>query len=483
MSTGSATGPLTFTPVEEIPNIRENLRSTFKTGKTRPLAWRRQQLRQLALMMQENRDALADSLWRDLHKPKEEVFIAEIGAVMARALESAEKLEEWAKPESLVGQVEDWQKDWNPRTHHQPKGTVLVIAPWNYPIILTLQPFMGAVAAGCCAVIKPSELAPTYAALLADLLPKYLDPSCFQVVNAEIEGTTKLLELQWDHIVYTGNGKIGRVVASAAAKHLTPVTLELGGKSPVIIDPASDLRLAAKRTLYGKYNNAGQICVAPDYVLIPTNKQDEFVGHLKEIYEEFFPDEGRSLSSESFGHIVNETHYKRVKALLDATNGDVVIGGRSQPPKGIELTVINNVQAGDSLMEEEIFGPLLPIVPVDDLEAAIQFVNDRDHPLILYLFTQNDKVKDYVLDNTTSGGLCINDTFQQLSVNMPFGGVGESGYGRQVLRYGFESCSNARAYVDVPKEAEQMLGVRYLPYNEQSRAVINGLVVGVKIPT
>lgn len=199
MSTGSATGPLTFTPVEEIPNIRENLRSTFKTGKTRPLAWRRQQLRQLALMMQENRDALADSLWRDLHKPKEEVFIAEIGAVMARALESAEKLEEWAKPESLVGQVEDWQKDWNPRTHHQPKGTVLVIAPWNYPIILTLQPFMGAVAAGCCAVIKPSELAPTYAALLAGLLPKYLDPSCFQVVNAEIEGTTKLLELQWDH--------------------------------------------------------------------------------------------------------------------------------------------------------------------------------------------------------------------------------------------------------------------------------------------
>jgi aldehyde dehydrogenase (NAD+) len=473
---------LTLTKLEEIPQLRDTLRSTFKSGKTRPLAWRRNQLRHLARMVQDNRDTLAQSLWLDLHKPKEEVFLAELGPVIARALESANKLEEWASPNTkVVNDVEPWQTSWNPTVYCQPKGVVLVLAPWNYPIILTLQPLLGAIAAGCCAIVKPSELAPHYAALLADLLTKYLDPSCFQVVNAEVPGTSKLLELQWDHIIYTGNGRVGRIIAAAAAKHLTPITLELGGKSPVIVDPTSDLRLAAKRILYGKINNAGQICVCPDYVLIPKDKQDEFIEYLKEYYEEFFPESGGPLGSPSYGRIVSEGHFGRIKGLLERTKGQVVLGGKTEEPRGIEPTVVKNVEEGDSLLEEEIFGPLLPIVPVKSVNDAIDFVNQRSHPLVLYAFTQDEQIKKLILESTTSGNICFNDTFQQLSANLPFGGVGESGYGKQVLRYGFEACSNFRSCVDIPKEAEKDFSIRYLPYTEEKKAAIYAMV-DMKIP-
>ncbi|GLB44380.1 putative aldehyde dehydrogenase family protein [Lyophyllum shimeji] len=455
------------TPVDEIPKIRAALRENFRKGITRPLSWRRHQLLQLARMMQENADALAESLALDLGRPRMEAYFAEVGAVMDRAIICAQKLEEWTKPESV--DVPDWQKSWSPTIHKASKGTVLIISPWNYPLILTLQPLYGAISAGCCAVIKPSELAANYAALLAQLVPKYLDHSTYRVVLGAVPETTKLLELQWDHIFYTGNGRIARIIATAAAKHLTPLTLELGGKSPVIVDGTFDIGLAAKRILWGKINNAGQICVAPDHVLVLREKQEELAAAFKAAYDLFYP-EG-ALNSTSISRIVSDAHFERLKGLLERTKGEIVFGGKTNVKRGFEPTIVKNVAEGDSLLEEEIFGPILPLVPVDSVQEAIEFVNSRDHPLVLYVFTEDPKTKKAIIEETMSGNLVFNDTFQQLSVNeLPFGGVGESGYGRQVLKYSYENFTYDRACIDVPKSAEPTLELRYPPYTEEKLA-------------
>ncbi|KAF7371198.1 Aldehyde dehydrogenase [Mycena sanguinolenta] len=415
-------------------------------------------------MVQENAPAFAEAVANDMSKPKLEMYSAEIAAIVQRSLISTEKLEEWTKP--TVIDVPDWQKPWSPTIYKVAKGVVLIIAPWNYPMTLSLQPFIGAIAAGCCAVVKPSEIAPNYSALLAELAPKYLDSNAFRIVLGGVPETTKLLELQWDHICYTGNSRVARIIATAAAKYLTPTTLELGGKCPVILDPATDIAIAAKRTLWGKAQNCGQVCVAPDYVLVPRVHQDAFIAAIKESCSQFFPD--GSLASDSISRIVSPEHHSRLMDLLKRTKGEVVLGGKSQGLR-IEITVVKNVLADDSLMEEEIFGPILPIVPVDSIQDAINFVRERPHPLVLYAFTENPQVKTQILNGTLSGSLVFNDTYMQLAVNeIPLGGVGESGHGRQVLKYTFDEFSYERGSIDLPKETEPFLGMRYAPYTEEN---------------
>ncbi|KAG6332317.1 hypothetical protein ID866_6770, partial [Astraeus odoratus] len=243
---------LVYTSIDDIPQIRDDLRVTFKSGVTRSLEWRRRQLHQLARLAQNEADAIAEAIARDFAKPRFEVVVMEAGWIVQCALQNAEKLEEWAKPEEPT--VQESQKRWKPTIHKVPKGTVLIISPWNYPMVLTFAPLIGAIAAGCCAVVKPSEAVPHFSKLVAELLPKYLDTSAYRIVNGAVPETTKLLELQWDHIFYTGNGRVGRIVASAAVKHLTPCSLELGGKSPVFVDSSYDMELAAKRIMWGKCN-------------------------------------------------------------------------------------------------------------------------------------------------------------------------------------------------------------------------------------
>ncbi|KAG6374211.1 aldehyde dehydrogenase [Boletus reticuloceps] len=352
-----------------------------------------------------------------------------------------------------------------------PRGTVLIMSPWNYPFILTFQPLIGAIAAGCCAAIKPSEVSPHLSQLISDLLPKYLDPSAYQIVNGAVPETTKLLELQWDHIFYTGNGRVARILAVAAAKHLTPLALELGGKCPVLVDSTYDMDLAAKRILWGKCNNAGQICVAPDYILVPRSKQDEFVEGLKKAYRTFFPDS--ALGASHYGSIVNDSHFNRLSSLLERTKGekvtDIIEGRKDVARKRIEPTVVKNVQDGDPLLEEELFGPILPIIPVDSLDEALAFINARPHPLVLYAFTEDPNIKQRLIDETQSGGLVFNDTFQQLTVDeLPFAGVGESGYGYQVMKYTYDTYTQLRSSVDIPKEAEPSLQLRYPPHGPEA---------------
>ncbi|KAG2137879.1 aldehyde dehydrogenase [Suillus bovinus] len=460
--------------VNTIPKIRDALQATFRSGLTRPLPWRQHQLYQLARMAQNERELICDALWKDLGKPKTEVLSNELGNVIDRAVKSAQRLPEWAKPEHP--EVADRQKPWNPTIYKAPKGTVLIISPWNFPMMLSFQPLIGAIAAGCTAVLKPSELVPTFSQLLEEIVPKYLDPNMYRIVNGGIPETSKLLELQWDHIFYTGNGKVARIVASAAAKHLTPLTLELGGKSPVIIDSAYDVDLAAKRILWGKCHNAGQICVAPDYVLVQRDRQDELVKALQKHYNAFFPN--GTLDSPSFGSIVSHLHHNRLTSLLSRTKGEVVLPGRADAArKRLELTIVKNVADGDSLLEEELFGPILPIVPVDSLDQAINFVNARSHPLVLYAFSDDKGLKQRLVSETRSGGIVFNDTLQQLAVSeLPFSGVGESGYGAQFSKYTYDTFTQLRSSIDMPREAEANLAMRYLPHSKEAVKSITAAV-------
>ncbi|KAJ7174897.1 aldehyde dehydrogenase [Mycena filopes] len=459
------------TPISQLQEIHETLRANFQSGVTRPLAWRKHQILQVARMVQDNAEAVAEALAKDLGKPKAEAYI-EIGTIVEKCLLSVQRLDEWAKPTAV--EAPDWQKAWNPTVHKAPKGTVLIIAPWNFPVILTLGPLFGAIAAGCCAVVKPSEMAPHTADVIANLFPKYLDAGAYRVVLGAAPETTALLELRWDHIFYTGNGRIARIISAAAAKHLTPLTLELGGKSPVIVDPSSfDIDLAAKRILWAKVHNSGQICIAPDYILVPRAHQDALVSAFRRWYAEFFA-EG-SMRSDSIARIVTPAHHSRLVDLLKRSEGRVVMGGETEEAtRKIEPTVLVDVLPGDALMEGEIFGPLLPILAVDSMDEAIDFVRKRDHPLVLYAFTDDPALKERLIAETMSGALVFNDLIQHSGVHdLPFGGVGESGHGSQGLKYTFDAFSYDRASVDIPKESEVFNGVRYPPYTEEKFKAIS----------
>ncbi|KAF9047744.1 Aldehyde/histidinol dehydrogenase [Panaeolus papilionaceus] len=363
-----------------------------------------------------------------------------------------------------------------PQIRKEPKGTVLIIAPFNYPVWLLLSPLAGALAAGNTVLLKPSESTPATSALLAEVVAKYLDKDVVRVVNGAVPETTKLLELQWDHTrtqncvsLIIGGANVAKIVAAAAAKHLTPVSLELGGKSPVIVDSTCDLKTTAKRLLWGKTVNAGQTCVAPDYVLVPREFQDTLVNALKEVYEEFYPDASlRAGAPEAYSRIVTPQATNRIAGLLENTQGTVVVGGEvDKASKFIAPTIVKDVKATDSLMSQEIFGRILPIVPVDDIDEAIKFVNERDHPLALYVFFQDNEVKTKVFNKTQSSAAVANEVVIHTGADgLPFGGVGPSGYGMHTGIYSFEMFTHLRASLDSPSWVDAVLKFRYPPYTE-----------------
>lgn len=466
-----STSGLQFTPLSEIQTIYDRLQQTFKAGTTRPLSYRRQQL-QLARMMQDNISAFEAALDADLGKQRQEVVVAEVGPIVSGSLHAADNLEEWARPEKP--KVEAWRSSWDTTIHNVPKGVVMVIAPWNFPVVLTFNPLIGAIAAGCPAVLKPSECAPTVAALIATLVPQYLDPAAYAVVSGGVEETKALLDRPWGHILFTGSTRVGRIIATAAGRTLTPVTLELGGKSPVIIAPDYDLELAAKRILYGKCQNVGQLCVSPDHVLVPRSVYKPFLEAMKKAYATLFPSDPLDPEAK-WGKIVNEQHFKRVKGLIEASKGEIILGGKWDESRlRIALTIVAGVKLDDSLMSEEIFGPALPIIEVEDVDEAIQIVGDRPYPLVIYTFTNSKEVEDKIFARTNSGTVVMNDTQMQLAVyEVPFGGHGESGYGAYNGKLTFDMCSHRRSYINVPPEMESFYKYRYLPYTEEGYKVMS----------
>jgi aldehyde dehydrogenase (NAD+) len=351
----------------------------------------------------------------------------------------------------------------------EPKGVVLIIAPWNYPMSMILAPLVGAVAAGNCAVLKPSEVTRHTSEALARIIPRYLDPEAFTVIEGGVPETTELLEQRFDHILYTGNERVARIVMTAAAKHLTPVTLELGGKSPCLVDKSADLEVAASRIAWGKFINAGQTCVAPDHVLVHRAVADRFVDTLARKIREFYGDD--PAQSPDYCRIASERHTERFVKLLEGqkihTGGRVDVANRYVAP-----TIVLDPPLDSGLMQEEIFGPVLPVIVVDEMHEAIKFVADRPKPLALYLFAASTALEEAVLTKLSAGSVCVNDAvIFMVAPELPFGGIGNSGMGRYTGWYGFETFSHMKPVMKRSNRFDAPM--RYPPYNERKEKIMN----------
>jgi aldehyde dehydrogenase (NAD+) len=432
---------------ETAAEVVGRLRATFNTGVTRPLDWRVSQLQRLRALLVENEQELIEALWADLRKNPAEAKTQEIDFTVAGIDETLAHLESWLQPRPVEVPAH-FGPTTTAYTTYDPLGVVLVIAPWNFPLHLLIDPIIGALAAGNTVVAKPSEISVHTSAVASRLLREYFDADVLTVVEGGAEETTALLAQRFDHIFYTGNGTVGRIVMAAAAQHLTPVTLELGGKSPVFVAPDADLDETARRLVGAKFGNAGQQCVAPDYVLADPATAAALVPALRAAIEAQFGTTPQT--SADFGRIINERHFDRLTRLLDS--GKVAVGGRhDRDDLFIAPTVLTEVDPASPIMQEEIFGPILPVVEVEDLDAAIAFINERDKPLALYAFTTSEATKARLVNETSSGGVAWGQpVIQLLMTGLPFGGVGESGMGRYHGRYTLETFSHLKAVADVP---------------------------------
>ena len=453
--------PVPTTPGLDATALVARLRTSFESGRTRPYEWRRDQLQALRRMLTEREPELFDALAADMGKPGTEAYAADVGFVVAELDYTLKRLRRWMRPKRVHAPLVTMPA--SARIMREPLGVVLVIAPWNYPVHLLLAPMVGAIAAGNCVVAKPSEITANTSALLARLIPEYLDRECVAVVEGAVAETQALLAEPFDHIFYTGNGTVGRVVMAAAAKHLTPVTLELGGKSPVIVDETANLEVAARRVAWGKFLNAGQTCIAPDYVLVAKPVADRFVEHVRRAIFDFYGHDPKA--SPDYARIVNDAHWKRLVGLLGS--GTVAIGGQSdEATRYLAPTVLRDVAPDSPAMQDEIFGPVLPVLTVDSVDEAINFVNQRDKPLALYVFSGSSEAQDRVLNQTSSGGACVNATMFHVAVpSLPFGGVGPSGQGAYHGRSTFETFSHAKSVLR--KRARPDPALAYPPYTER----------------
>jgi len=446
------------------------LRAYHASLDARDLRWRRTQLEALRSMVEEQEPSILDALHADLRKSPIESYLTETSFVVGEIDHALAHFEQWAKPVKASTPI--YLQPGSSRAVWEPLGVALIIGACNYPLHLTIAPLVPCIAAGNAAVLKPSELAPATSAVIAELVPEYLDTHAVAVVEGGVPETTALLEQRFDKIFFTGSGRVGRIVMAAAAKHLTPVTLELGGKSPCIVDASAKLSVAARRVAFGKYSNAGQTCVAPDYVLAHRDIVDDFVNAMADTIRDFYgPD---PQQSKDYSRIVNEQHHSRLVGLLGSGN-TVVGGGYDAADLYIAPTVLRGVDPSSSVMQEEVFGPILPVLEVEDSDEAIRFVNERDRPLALYVFAEDDKVVTRVTHTTTSGGMCVNDTVAHLAVSdLPFGGVGESGMGKYHGEWGFREFSNAKAVLSHSTFLD--LGLRYPPYTEVSEKLLRKML-------
>jgi aldehyde dehydrogenase (NAD+) len=456
---------------EEIAGTVAGLRRRYETGATKPLKWRREQLAGVRRMMIEHSSDWEGALAADLHRPPTETQLADVNVVLNEVGYALAHLRKWTAPRRV-----SLPMALLPGTGaivHEPLGVVLVIAPWNYPIQLLLGPVISALAAGNAVVMKPSELAPATSALVAKLVPQYLDIRAVSVVEGAIEETSALLEQRFDHIFYTGGARVGRIVAAAAAKNLTPVTLELGGKSPVYVDDSVDLKAAARRIAWGKFLNAGQTCVAPDYLMATREVIDELVPLIAEAVQELYGEDPQT--SADYGRIVSPARFAALSRFLD--DGAKACGGqRDEDDRYIAPTVLTGVRDDAPVMREEVFGPILPVIEVKGERDAIRRIAAGDKPLALYVFSNRDAVRRAFLRGTSSGAVGFNVVVvQQTVMTLPFGGVGESGTGRYRGESGFTTFSNEKSVMSKPLGPET-LAMIYPPYTAKVDGFVRGLM-------
>jgi len=445
-----------------IPDTVTHLRATFRSGRTRPLEWRLEQLAVLVRLVEEREAEFAAALAQDLGRPPVEAWLADLAPVTAEAKHALKHLRKWTRPKRVPVPVSVQPgKAWY---EYEPLGVALIIGPWNYPIHLLLAPLVGALAAGNCAILKPSEHTPACSAALARLVPQYLDADAVAVVEGAAEATQELLDQAVDHCFFTGGPEIGKAVMAAAAKHLTPVTLELGGKSPVIVADDAKVRVAARRIAFAKLLNSGQTCVAPDYVMVDRRIREPFVAELTKAIDGF--------SAEQDLPLVNTRQAGRIAGLVQKAGGRTVRGGAVTPDtKRAELTVIVDPDGDSALMREEIFGPVLPIVTVDSVDDAIAHVQQGPKPLAVYLFTESRENERRVLDEISNGGTVINQLMYHLLVpGLPFGGVGTSGTGAYHGWWGFETFSHRKAVLRKPSWPDPALA--YPPFTKLKERIM-----------
>lgn len=447
----------------------KRVQQAFRSGRTRPFDWRDQQLDAIQQAMIERESDLLASLSDDLGKPRAEALTGEIDFIRKDAAYVAKKYKGWAKAKSVGTPLATLPGASSLKP--EPLGAALILGAWNYPAQQIFNPLIGAIAAGCAAVCKPSELAPATAEVIADIGKAYLDAEAIEIVTGGADAAEALLAEKFDTIFFTGSAAIGRSVMAAAARHLTPVTLELGGKSPAIVLADCDLEVTARRLVWGRFMNAGQLCVSPDYVLAEASIRDALIAALGKAVEALYG--AHPKTSADYGRIVNHRHFDRLMALMES--GRVAHGGdHDRGAKYIAPTVLTDVKLDAPVMQEEIFGPLLPVISVDGLDAALDIVNDRPRPLTLYGFSKNKQNAERIINETSSGSVLINDTVVfQVNPNLPFGGVGESGTGRFHGRYSFLAFSHEKAVMTRGFSLDSAL--RYPPYDEKKLKTLRKL--------
>jgi aldehyde dehydrogenase (NAD+) len=455
----------------------KELRTTVATGKTRSYEWRVEQLKSIIKFTEEHECEIVDALTSDLSKPETESFVQEIAMVQSSCKLALCALKNWMKPQKAKTSITTFPS--SAEIVSEPFGVVLIISAWNYPFNLSIDPLIGAIAAGNAVVLKPSEISPKTSAVIAKYIGEYLDSSAIKIVEGAVTETTALLDQKWDKILYTGNGKVGRIVMAAAAKHLTPVILELGGKSPVIVDSNINLQVSCRRIIAGKWGcNNGQACVSPDYIITTKDFAPTLVESLKSELIKFYGED--PLNSKDLSRIVNSNHYARLINLLDddKVSGKIVHGGQRDKTKlQIAPTILLDVPEDSLIMNEEIFGPLLPIILVDKVGQSFDLINTKSKPLAAYLFTNDKKLKKAFVESVSAGGLVTNDTTMHLAVpSLPFGGVGESGMGSYHGKHSFDAFSHKKAvlYRSFGGDA----AARYPPYTIGKLNLLKALLSG-----
>ncbi|WP_414586236.1 aldehyde dehydrogenase [Scytonema sp. PCC 10023] len=443
-----------------IADIIRKQRDFFNTNQTKDVNFRLEQLKTLKQAVTENKEAIINALKADLKKPEFESYVTEIGTL--QEIDHAIKhIKTWTNPQKAPVSLQVFPA--SAKIYPEPLGVVLIIGTWNYPFQLIISPLVGAIAAGNCAILKPSELAPHTSRLLSQMMEKYFDPAYIAVVEGGVQTSQQLLAEKFDHIFFTGGTAVGKIVMEAAAKHLTPVTLELGGKSPCIVDSDINIEHTSRRITWGKFLNAGQTCIAPDYLLVDKKIKENLLNEIQKRLQEFY--EGNPANSSDYARIIHQKHFDRLASLLK--DGEIRIGGETNPSElYIAPTVLDNVSLTDSVMQEEIFGPILPVIEYTDITEAIALINSKSKPLALYLFSNNKNLQQRVLQETSSGGVCINDTLMQYAVSsLPFGGVGDSGIGNYHGKFSFDTFSHYKSVLHNSFWLD--LKLRYAPYKDK----------------
>ncbi|WP_227396950.1 aldehyde dehydrogenase [Jeotgalibacillus aurantiacus] len=445
---------------QDVLDLIQKQKTFFHSGVTRDVSFRINQLKRLQDAIRENEQKILDALKKDLGKNEFEAYVTEIGFTLKSIKSMIKNVKTWSKTEKVKTPV--FQMPSKSFIVKEPYGSVLIIGPFNYPFQLLIEPLIGAMAAGNCTVLKPSESTPETSAVVRDMIKEHFDPAYISVIEGEKEETSLLINAPFDYLFFTGSVPVGKIVMEAASKNLVPHTLELGGKSPVIIDETADLEKAARRIMWGKLINAGQTCIAPDYLVVHESVKAELVEKMKQTVQEFYGEQIQQ--NPEYGRIVNEKHFDRLTDILEKDRGAIVYGGQhDRSDKFIEPTILDQADWSFAAMQDEIFGPILPVLTYTDLNATIEMINKHPKPLALYVFTENSQTENEVLSRISFGGGCVNDTLSHVSNEyLPFGGVGHSGVNAYHGKHSFDTFTHRKSMMK--KSTKVDIKLAFPPY-------------------